>query len=720
MRLEFEPNVTATPLVENELFEEVGHSLTHDLSSLLKRGISAAQNGDRRRARMLLTEASQLDPRSEDAWMWLASISDYPEELLGFLNHVLEINPNNMRATDWMAATRSLLAATFVQRAVAAHEEGSDDLAQQCLDDALAHDNDCEMAWFWKASLAKSDDDKLEFLGCVLEINPENHEALDAVTAITRSRSQAAFEEAKDAAMSGNRQKAVELLDKFLKEVPGSVDAWLLKSHLSTGVNDKVEALEKALEIAPDNAAARAGLAFLALTFGSSKKQAEMHNDEPVEMSADDAPIKMEAAPVAEVVEAEEAAEGQGPLPEVSSPESIEPAADFSSMPTEESIVIEPAPEFEAAANDDGEPWQTTVVDEAPEWVSDEMPVEAEAVSLSAETVEDVSYMPETSAENDFADETVDVQQYDLIDSSEQVYEVEVEAKPAMVVDQYMEEENVPAVAQGEEHQEPVVEHYVGFACPFCASPNEPQAFECASCHATLTLSDIESLLSNPSVDRAVVQEAVTQMEAEWNLRDFNEQELTDLGIGYFNLHNRIAGFKYLQEASRLNPNNVMLAGHINTIAIRMDEMQRQAEALDLMPKGKTIMVVDDSPTVRKLISGKLEKSGHYVVCAVDGVEALERLAEVRPDLVLLDITMPRMDGYETCKKIRSNPDVKDIPVVMISGKDGFFDKVRGRMAGTSGYVTKPFGPETLMKALETFLLPDYVPEDFTEVSPAE
>ena len=189
MRLEFEPNVTATPLVENELFEEVGHSLTHDLSSLLKRGISAAQNGDRRRARMLLTEASQLDPRSEDAWMWLASISDYPEELLGFLNHVLEINPNNMRATDWMAATRSLLAATFVQRAVAAHEEGSDDLAQQCLDDALAHDNDCEMAWFWKASLAKSDDDKLEFLGCVLEINPENHEALEAVTAITRSRS---------------------------------------------------------------------------------------------------------------------------------------------------------------------------------------------------------------------------------------------------------------------------------------------------------------------------------------------------------------------------------------------------------------------------------------------------------------------------------------------------------------------------------------------------
>ena len=121
------------------------------------------------------------------------------------------------------------------------------------------------------------------------------------------------------------------------------------------------------------------------------------------------------------------------------------------------------------------------------------------------------------------------------------------------------------------------------------------------------------------------------------------------------------------------------------------------------------VLVVDDSPTVRKLISGKLEKSGHHVVCAVDGVDALVKLEEGMPDLVLLDITMPRMDGYEVCKQIRASAEGKNLPVVMISGKDGFFDKVRGRMAGTTGYVTKPFGPETLMKALETYLLPDEV-----------
>ena len=170
------------------------------------------------------------------------------------------------------------------------------------------------------------------------------------------------------------------------------------------------------------------------------------------------------------------------------------------------------------------------------------------------------------------------------------------------------------------------------------------------------------------------------------------------------------SGIKYLQEALRLDPNNVILSGQLNTIAIRLDEIHRQNEIHESMPKGRTILVVDDSATVRKLISGKLEKSGHTVVCAEDGVEGLARIAEKLPDLVLLDITMPRMDGYEVCKQIRANPASKDVPVVMISGKDGFFDKVRGRMAGTTGYVTKPFGPETLMKALETYLLQEDVP----------
>jgi twitching motility two-component system response regulator PilG len=113
---------------------------------------------------------------------------------------------------------------------------------------------------------------------------------------------------------------------------------------------------------------------------------------------------------------------------------------------------------------------------------------------------------------------------------------------------------------------------------------------------------------------------------------------------------------------------------------------------------------VDDSPTVRKLISSKLEKCGHEVICAVDGMDALEKIEESIPDLILLDITMPRMDGYQVCKQIRSNEATQNIPIVMISGNDGFFDKVRGKMAGTTNYITKPFGPETLMKTVNEYI----------------
>ena len=240
--------------------------------------------------------------------------------------------------------------------------------------------------------------------------------------------------------------------------------------------------------------------------------------------------------------------------------------------------------------------------------------------------------------------------------------------------------------------------------CSFCNFENEVQAIACHGCMAVLTLADLEMLLANHHADKSVLRQAVERMESERSSREFGEAELTMLGIGHLNLRNLQYGYNYLHEASQLNPNNVVLGSQVNALLIRLEEIKQQDEAHGSMTKGKTILVVDDSPTVRKLIAGKLEKCGHDVFCSNDGVEAMERLEDLRPDLILLDITMPRMDGYQVCKLIRSNSVTKDVPVVMISGKDGFFDKVRGRMAGTSGYITKPFGPETLMKAVESYL----------------
>jgi twitching motility two-component system response regulator PilG len=108
-------------------------------------------------------------------------------------------------------------------------------------------------------------------------------------------------------------------------------------------------------------------------------------------------------------------------------------------------------------------------------------------------------------------------------------------------------------------------------------------------------------------------------------------------------------------------------------------------------PARKTILVVDDSATIRKILTLTLEGAGYAVVAEPDGGQAIERLAQMVPDLILLDITMPVLDGYEVCKRIRKDARISRVPVVMLSGKDGFFDKVKGRVVGATEYLTKPF-----------------------------
>jgi twitching motility two-component system response regulator PilG len=242
-------------------------------------------------------------------------------------------------------------------------------------------------------------------------------------------------------------------------------------------------------------------------------------------------------------------------------------------------------------------------------------------------------------------------------------------------------------------------------ACPFCFVMNEPQSFVCSSCSTMLSLSDLEMLLAYNNARPDVLEMAIEDLEAEKTARQLNETELTNLGIAYLNVKNFRKGLACLQEAAHSNVNNIVLASQVNLLAIRLSEIETQESKSDgVAIRNLTIMVVDDSPTVRKLISGKLEKCGHTVVSAADGMEALTKIKQIVPDLILLDIMMPQMDGYQVCKLIRNNEPTQGVPVIMISGKDGFFDKVRGRMAGTTGFITKPFGPETLMRTIETYV----------------
>ena len=115
------------------------------------------------------------------------------------------------------------------------------------------------------------------------------------------------------------------------------------------------------------------------------------------------------------------------------------------------------------------------------------------------------------------------------------------------------------------------------------------------------------------------------------------------------------------------------------------------------------VLVIDDSNTIRRSAEIFLKQGGHEVLLAEDGFDALSKVNDYKPDLIFCDILMPRLDGYQTCAIIRRNPKFAAVPVVMLSSKDGVFDKARGRMVGAQDYLTKPFTKDQLLQAVQRF-----------------
>jgi len=114
------------------------------------------------------------------------------------------------------------------------------------------------------------------------------------------------------------------------------------------------------------------------------------------------------------------------------------------------------------------------------------------------------------------------------------------------------------------------------------------------------------------------------------------------------------------------------------------------------------VMVIDDSKTIRRSAETLLKKVGCEVVTAIDGFEALAKITEHKPDIIFVDIMMPRLDGYQTCALIKNNQAFKATPVIMLSSKDSIFDRARGRIVGSEKYLTKPFSKEDLINAITT------------------
>ena len=129
------------------------------------------------------------------------------------------------------------------------------------------------------------------------------------------------------------------------------------------------------------------------------------------------------------------------------------------------------------------------------------------------------------------------------------------------------------------------------------------------------------------------------------------------------------------------------------------------SEENEMNLSGVKVMVIDDSKTIRRTAESLLKKAGCEVITATDGFEALAMVADLHPDVIFVDIMMPRLDGYQTCALIKHNENYKKIPVIMLSSKDGLFDRARGRIVGSEEYLTKPFTKDELLSAIKRHVL---------------
>jgi twitching motility two-component system response regulator PilG len=123
---------------------------------------------------------------------------------------------------------------------------------------------------------------------------------------------------------------------------------------------------------------------------------------------------------------------------------------------------------------------------------------------------------------------------------------------------------------------------------------------------------------------------------------------------------------------------------------------------VSISSSGLKVLVIDDSNTIRRSAEIFLKQGGHEVLLSEDGFDALSKINDFQPDLIFCDILMPRLDGYQTCAIIKRNAKFSSVPIVMLSSKDGVFDKARGRMAGSQDYLTKPFTKDQLLQTVQS------------------
>jgi len=260
--------------------------------------------------------------------------------------------------------------------------------------------------------------------------------------------------------------------------------------------------------------------------------------------------------------------------------------------------------------------------------------------------------------------------------------------------------------------------------CPFCWFAMETKSVQCPYCKAHLFIHP--NFFSSMGEAEADILEGAVERYMRVIGREKNINAYYFLSVAHLNLEHWEEALNLFHKTVKLSPNKEIFSEQLRTLVNHMamdattstfeQELGGRGSKSDKAAEGaapseeegrKKILVVEDSSTTRKVISIALGQKGYDIIEARDGLEALSRLNEEKPDLILLDIILPKMDGYKILSIIKSNAVFKDIPVIMLTSRDGFMNKMKGKLAGSTAYLTKPFDPNVLVRTIERHLNPE-------------
>lgn len=256
--------------------------------------------------------------------------------------------------------------------------------------------------------------------------------------------------------------------------------------------------------------------------------------------------------------------------------------------------------------------------------------------------------------------------------------------------------------------------------CPFCFAPTGKEVAQCCFCKSHLVVSKNILLKIGQNVVRSELQIALARFDRVL-AREVNTRVLFFAGLACLNLKDFDGTLQYheqLQRCARSEdcPYSTEVGQIVSFIASMrtLHEADHEVSQLGGEDQGqqslkstkgqKKVLVVEDSPTTRKVISMTLEPHGYHIIEAADGIEALSKLNDERPNIILLDVMLPKLDGYAVLSLLKQNSELKGIPVVMLTSKDSLKDKLKGRFSSAKAYLTKPFKPEMLISKIQQYI----------------